>query len=161
MITFNADEVLEIAETIERNGAQFYGKAADSASGSVADLFRKLAEMEVQHEQTFKAMRSELGEAETNPVTFDPYSEGVLYLQALADGKIFDIKANPADALSGSETPQDVLRTAIGLEKDTVVFYLGLRDIVPGNRGRDRVEDIIQEEMSHVRILSEKLVELG
>jgi len=43
---------------------------------------------------------------------------------------------------------------AIGLEKDSIVFYLGMKDAVPERLGRSRIDDIIREEMSHVYLLS-------
>ena len=33
MITFNPDEIFEMAEQIERNGAKFYRKAAERTAG--------------------------------------------------------------------------------------------------------------------------------
>ena len=49
---FNADETFEIAEQIERNGAEFYKKAADLAPDDAArDLFLELTAMEERHEK--------------------------------------------------------------------------------------------------------------
>ena len=157
MITFNADEVFEMAEQIERNGAKFYRKAAASADAESAAFLEELAEMEDRHEETFHDMRQELSQAEKTTVTFDPEGEGVAYLRAMADGKVFNFRADPSEKLTGQETPADIFHTAIGLEKDSVVFYLGMKAIVPDTRGRERVDGIIKEEMGHIMILSEKL----
>jgi rubrerythrin len=56
--------------------------------------------------------------------------------------------------LSGHEKIEDVLRAAIGMEKDSVIFYLGLRDLVPSGAGRERVEAIIREELSHISAIN-------
>lgn len=85
----------------------------------------------------------------------------MLYLQAMADGYVFDIRSDPSELLTGKETLADILRTAIGLEKDSIVFYLGIRDMVPERLGRDKVNDIIKQEMSHITILSKKLSSLN
>ena len=43
-ITFNADEVFEMAEQIERNGAKFYREAATKTSDrQTKDMFLRLA----------------------------------------------------------------------------------------------------------------------
>ena len=64
-ITFNADEIFEMAEQIERNGVKFYNKAAGNVSdGEVRAMLLALAEMEVDHEKTFSAMRAELSDPE-------------------------------------------------------------------------------------------------
>jgi len=158
-MTFNADEIFEIAEQIERNGAKFYRKATENAAlADVKDALLDLAAMEDEHEKTFADMRAKLTPAEKAGASFDPDGEAALYLQAMADGKVFDTRGDPSERLTGDETFRDVLTTAIGLEKDSIVFYLAMKGMVPQARGRGKMDDIIKEEMSHIRILSEKMV---
>ena len=77
---FNADEVFEMAEQIERNGAKFYRKAAENiADADEKKLLIHLAEMEDDHEKTFKTLRAELVENEKAVTTFDPESEAAFY----------------------------------------------------------------------------------
>ncbi|EMR75029.1 Rubrerythrin [Thermoplasmatales archaeon SCGC AB-540-F20] len=61
-IDFNADEVFEIAEQIERKRCKiFYRSVAEKvADSNKKQLLSDLAEMEDEHEQTFKNLRSEL-----------------------------------------------------------------------------------------------------
>ena len=154
MTTFNADEIFEIAEQIERNGAKFYQKAAGTAGGKSAAALLRLAEMEKDHEKTFHLMRQELAAAEQMPTTFDPQGQAAAYLKAMADGKVFDAGADPSEKLTGAESAEDILRTAIGLEKDSIVFYLGVKNLVPATRGRDKILTIIHQEMDHITTLS-------
>jgi rubrerythrin len=49
---------------------------------------------------------------------------------------------------------------AISREKESIVFYLGLKGLVPENLGRNKIYDIIREEMKHLRLLSNKLASL-
>lgn len=160
-IRFNADEILDVAERIERNGARFYRRAAElQDDADRSQLLTDLAAMEDEHERTFSSMRSSLTEEERQELVFDPDNEIGLYLQAMADGHIFDPKADPAAALSRNEPIDSVLRTAIGMEKESVVFYQGVKNVVPERLGRNRVEAIIREEVGHVGQLSAKLAEL-
>jgi rubrerythrin len=157
-MVFNADEILEIAEQIERNGAKFYRKAAEGTGDDKAKkLMLDLAAMEEVHEQIFAAMRTDLSGAMSEETAFDPQGEAALYLQAFADGKVFDPKADPSEKLTGSESPREVITTAIGLEKDSIVFYLGIQDMVPEKLGKGKIDDIIKEERSHVTILAKTL----
>ena len=56
---FNADDVLEMAEQLEKNGGKFYRAAAESTNDPDNKKFLlELAAMEDQHELTFKAMRA-------------------------------------------------------------------------------------------------------
>jgi rubrerythrin len=52
-----------------------------------------------------------------------------------------------------------ILKSAIEAEKDSIVFYLGMKEAVPEKYGKARLDNIIKEEMGHVRLLSGKLVE--
>jgi rubrerythrin len=56
---------------------------------------------------------------------------------------------------------KEILKAAIVAEKDSIVFYLGLKDFVPDRLGKNRLDKIIKEEMGHIRILSNELVSLG
>jgi rubrerythrin len=155
-VTFNADEVFEMAEQIERNGAKFYRAAAEKFS-AVRQVLIDLAVMEDEHEKTFADMRAQLSGREEDPMVFDPDDEAQMYLQLVADGHVFDTKADPAEKLKGKEKTEDVLQTAINMEKDSIAFYAGLKECVPPRAGRDKVEAIIREEFSHIATLNEKL----
>ena len=157
-ITFNAFEIFEMAEQIERNGVKFYRKAAQSISDQdVRQTLVDLADMEAEHEETFAGMRKQLSDRERELRVFDPENEVALYLQAMANGHVFDLKKDPGEQLTGTETVEDILKLAIDAEKDSIVFYLGLKDFVPAKAGKDRVEAIIKEEMGHIAVLNRRL----
>ncbi len=157
-LQFNADEILQIAEQIERNGSRFYRAAAEGMSDAgVKQVLTDLAAMEDRHERTFVEMRKHLNDPEREETTFDPQGESGAYLRALADGCVFDVDADPAEQLTGQETPEEILTQAIQLEKDSIVLYLGMRDMVSEALGKGKIGDIIQEEMRHVTTLGEQL----
>jgi len=150
---FNADDVFEMAEQMERNGAKFY---RDAAEGNVdpanKEFLLGLAEMEVAHEKTFKAIRAELSAKEQAKTVFDPEGEAALYLRALADTRVFFEKDIDTASMRG------ILKSAIEAEKDSIVFYLGMKEAVPEELGKGRLDSIIKEEMGHIRLLSRELV---
>lgn len=156
--TYNIDEIFEIAEQIERNGVAFYRRAA---KGSMNEEHKQklldLAEMELSHKRTFAAMRTE---QENAPTSFDPDGEAARYLDAIAAGRIFDLRADHTKDLAG-KTIEEILKIAIDLEKDSIVFYLGLRDLVSESLGKERMEAIIAEEMGHITLLSDELAALS
>ena len=162
---FSADEIFEMAEQIERNGAKFYRTSADGVKeASSRELLMNLAAMEDEHEKTFAAMRSDLTSKEKATATFDPENEAILYLKALADSRVFVARQIPnlgamADR-SDDEIMQEVLKFAIGAEKESIVFYLGMKDAVPEGLGKSRLDAIIKEEMGHIRLLSNRLVSI-
>ena len=83
---FNADDILQMAEQIEINGALFYRESAEKVTDSGAKEFLLgLASMEDEHEKTFAAIRSQLSDKEKEGTVFDPQGEAAGYLKALAD----------------------------------------------------------------------------
>ena len=155
---FNADEVLKMAEEIERNGARFYQRAGEGMEGSRGrKLLLDLAAMEKEHERFFAAMREGLSNQERERTVFDPDHQSSSYLKAWADGHVFDLRKDPVEGLSGETELENILQMAIGLEKDSIVFYLGMKYVTPERMGRARIEEIIQEEMNHIGFLTREL----
>ena len=150
---FNADEVFEMAEQMERNGAQFYRDAAKAAADpSNKEMLMSLSTMEETHEKVFQSMRAELTKAEKASTVFDPAGDAALYLRALVDSRVFFEKEIDVTSMV------EILKSAIEAEKDSIVFYLGMKEAVPQNLGGDRIDRIIREEMGHIRLLSKHLV---
>jgi rubrerythrin len=162
---FNADEIFRIAEQIEKTGADFYSLvAARVKDAQMRSLFMDLSSMEKEHEKVFSSMRSRLSEQEREENTFDPTQESSAYLQTLAEMSVVDDKANKAfgvlEGLSGPEGLAGALKAAIDLEKESVIFYLGMKELVPARFGKDKLEGILKEEMSHIRLLGARLLSM-
>ena len=148
---FTADEIFEVAVRIEANGASFYRKAAASQSEeSNRDFLEQLASMEAHHQLTFEKMRSDLKPNEKQATVFDPNQETAQYLAAMADAHGGEGSPKAADALTGDESIEEIIDIAIGLEKESILFYLGLRDFVPPEYGQDKLDRIIREEQRHI-----------
>ncbi len=153
---FSADNIFEMAEQMERNGAKFYRESAENAADpSVKKLLLQIAAMEDAHEKTFAALKADLTNEEKKATVFDPEGESVLYLRAMADTKVFFEKEIDVSSI------QEVFKAAILAEKDSIVFYLGMKDLVPDKLGRNKLDIIIKEEMGHIRILSNELIALN
>lgn len=160
---FNADEIFEMAEQIERNGAKFYRRMAENVSDiSIRQLFLDLAAMEDEHEKTFASIRADLSDQERKSTIFDLEGETTLYLRALADLRVFDKEGKedfilPED-LPDREKTRKILWVAIGLEKESIAFYLGMKELVPESLGKKKIDDIMKEEMGHIRLLSKRMI---
>ena len=138
-ISFNAIEVFEIAERIERNSVNFYHKAAEAFSDeSLSAILLSLAEFEKEHEESYANMRKQISAKEWDMITFDPENEMALYLQKIADSHIFDPKQDPAEQLKDKGSIRDILNYAIECEKNSIIFYLGLKQYVPTTAGKDK-----------------------
>ena len=159
---FTAGEIFEMAVQMERNGARFYREASKQLKSPAArQLVEDLAEMEDTHEKVFIALKAELSDSARLDWSYDPDDRAVKYLQAMVEGKVFPPQADSGEQLSGREGVEEIFSLAIGKEKDSIVFYLGLKELVPERQGKDKIDEIIQEEMSHITLLSQGITVLG
>jgi len=155
-MTYNAEEILEIACQIERNGARFYRRAAeliDDPDGQ--KLLLDLAGMEDDHCRTFDRLRSDM--AARTDILGHENEEAVLYLRAIAGGKVFPDDGPIDPRLAKGVSLAEILRIAIGHEKNSIVYYQGVREMIPVDFGKDKVDAVIKEEMTHVVTLSSRL----
>jgi rubrerythrin len=154
-----AVEAIEIAERIERNGAKFYRHAAGlSADRRISSLFVELAQWESRHQKVFEEMRERYAARMPADARDGSRADG-FDATAMAGLAVFGIQPDPAEELTGRESRTDVLKLAVEKEKDSIVFYSGLKGFLANRRDGKVLEDIIAEEMKHVRILAQSLGE--
>lgn len=164
MIRYSAVELFQMAEAVEREGMRFYREAAARVEdAALAGLLNQLAEWEGRHEARFASMRADLPPpARRQDGPGDPAEEhAVDYLHAFVDGKVFPGLLHPASSPLAPSTPAEVLDYALAREKDTIVFFLTMQGQVPQHWGRERIQGIVDEELSHVHILTAKRQELA
>jgi rubrerythrin len=160
-IRFNADEILGIAEDIERNAESFYENAANLvADREAAKILHDLSSWEKRHEEVFAAMRQGLSEQERESTAYDPYDELALYIKAVADGKIFNIYEDALKLLGAKPSLDKICELALAREKESVVFYTAMKELVPPKLGKDAVEKVIREELGHIAILNQGLTSI-
>ena len=159
-VSYKPGEVFEMAIEIERRGVGFYEKAASNAKSSeVKELLNEMSKMEKKHEQTFIDMKAELSQGES--AVYDPDNETAYYLREVAAGKGWEGKASPGSELSGDESIEDILKIAIQAEKDSIEFYVGLKEVTDKESNKDKIEAIIKEEMTHVATLKKALDDMA
>jgi rubrerythrin len=156
-VFFSGSELLEIAKGIERNGMAFYQALADKTGNkAVKDIYNHLAGEEKKHLDTFQGMSDSLGQAKPPETYTDEY---MLYLKALVDSAVFSNVTEARQKADKVFNKIEAIDTGIQAEKDSILFYTELRDLV---RERDRkvVLNILDEEKKHLRQLSELIAEL-
>lgn len=153
-------EALRAAVRVEENGARFYAKAAaEAADPDAARAFARLADFEEEHRGYFAALSLELEQRESLFVN-DPKGEFAASVEALADTGVFGLAGDPAALLGPRRSALESVRFAIEMEKDSVVFYLGLQEAMADREEADKVGGIIKEELRHLAILSGLLKKL-
>lgn len=161
-LIFNANEVFDIARRIEQNGATFYRAAAEiMADAKSKKLMNDLAAMETQHEAIFASMQEKLSGGETEDTMYDPHEEAYAFLKGMADKYVFNPNEEPGRAMKAGANVVAVLNEALQREKDSVIFYEGIKVMVPEKYGRKRIDDIIEQEMGHIMLLTKELERVG
>ena len=151
-ISFSGSELINIAIGIERRGIVFYDIMTSSTKNAVArDVFQYLANMERQHIQIFQSMLEEADKYQF-PETYA--SEYTVYLQALVDSAVFTDDLVTSEMAAKADSDIEAMELAIGAEKDSMLFYYEMKEIMP-QRAQPTVNKIIAEEKSHLRQLSE------
>lgn len=148
---FNADEVFEVAIKIEENGAEFYRQAAGlQTEAENVQFLEKLAHMEDVHKDIFEKMRSQLKDEEKESTVFDPDDELSDYLMSMAEYHGGEGSPEALKFLKQNQPMEDIINKAIELEKESILFYIGILYLVPERMGQDKINDIIKEEQKHV-----------
>ena len=151
-IFFSMQEVIEMAVTTERSGQAFYQNASKLARESnLKELFQYLAEEEEKHLKTFQGFYDTLKKkAEITPYNWE---EAKLYLEALVDSKFFSSPEKAINLVKEAKDEMEVIFAAIEFEKDTLLFFYQILDMIRSQE-QELVKKIIEQEKKHIQRLS-------
>ena len=151
-ISWSGSEFINIAIGIERAGIAFYEIMLKSTDDAAArDVFQYLADMERLHIKIFQGMLEEADKYQIPEVYSEEHNA---YLQALVDSAVFTSEVITSEMATRVDNDIEAVELAISAEKDSILFYYEMRDMVP-ERAHPTVNKIITEEKSHLRQLSE------
>jgi len=151
-ISFSGTELINIAIGIERRGIAFYDIMTKSTENDATrNVFQYLANMEREHIQIFQGMLAEANKYQIPETYAQEYAS---YLQALVDSAVFTDDMVTSEIATKAESDIEALELAICAEKDSILFYYEMKEIMP-QRAQATVIKIITEEKSHLRQLSE------
>jgi len=157
MALLTGNKIIEIAVNLEDSGEAFYTAAAQKATDAkVKALFQDLAAQERHHRRAFQQLTQPGEHAVEFGLAPDQRDESRAYTGALLRQTFF---ANPENALNRAAEAQDAqeaLQAAIRFEKESLLFFHELRDVVRG-AGKQTVERIVQEEKQHIQRLTAML----
>jgi len=149
MEQYSIREVIEQAVQTEKLGFQFYTAMAlkFEAESSLKELFETLASKEIEHEKTFAKLKENIG---NEPL--ENWDEASQYLRAIVESEFFLGKNKALPSLGHLKSAGDAVHFAMEFEKETILYFLGLKHAV---KDKDIVEQIIDEEKSHIMWLSD------
>ncbi len=155
LFCFNATEVFGIAIEIKERCAAFYEKAQTVIQEpEVRQLFQNLVREEMEHKARIEGLKANLPAGAWTPTVSDPEQELDLYIKMMADQHVFRSVEDLNLQLTEVKTARDALKLALQLEKDSVIFFLGMQEATCEGKDRDLLAVLIKEEQDHVRRLS-------
>ena len=164
MQNFSVLEAVEVALMMEEEGIRFYSLAeAKTGAAEMKKLFSFLRDKEHQHVETFRRLYGELSARASDPDAelwlLD--AEVSAYFRAYVDAAVFPTKGSAETAIAGLHGIAEILRFALRLEKDSILFYHELLAHAPWPEAKTLLERVIGEERRHVGFIHEKLASLG
>ena len=150
-IVFSPGELINIAIGIERSGITFYDIMARTTDSEMAkEIFEDFVAMERQHLNLFQDMLAGTDKRLPPETLTSEYSS---YLQALIDDAVFTNDAIMSEVVTQADSDIKALEVGISAEKDSLLFYHEMKDIMPGPT-IPVLDRIIAEEKSHLQQLT-------
>ncbi len=155
MERYSVTEIVEQAVQTEKLGYRFYTSMMERFKDDrgLKELFTTLASAEVRHEKRFSDLKAGVKEA-----AYEDMEEVSLYLRAITESEFFLGKEKSLPSLDHVKSVEDAVAFALGFEKETLLYFYVLRDIV-GDKGI--IDAIIGEEKSHVTWLRKFQMGIG
>ncbi len=142
-------ELFGIALKIEGTGYEYYTKLSYKTEGAVNELLRELALQEREHARRFEEILARIPTDEKRGGMIGYDQEAVEYASAYAQQVIFPRLKDE----SVPESLEEALKKAIEVEKDSIVFYTEIKQLVDDKA----VELILNEEKEHLKKLTLQL----
>jgi rubrerythrin len=147
---FAGSEVVELGVHIEENGRDFYhALAAQTQDVKAKEVFQFLATEEEKHIVVFRKICSALEKYE--PVESYP-QEYFAYMKTLANEHIFTRSDKGKEMAVRVRSDKDAVEMGIAFEKDSIVFYEGMKQVVPPE-DRKVIDSVIGQEQLHLKQL--------
>ena len=149
---FAGSEVVELGIQIEKNGRDFYRTLVKQLKNQKAqDIFKYLAGEEEKHIAVFQKILNSLENYQ--PAEAYP-GEYFAYMNALASGYVFTQENKGEEVAKKIKSDKEAIEKGIGFEKDSIIFYEGMKKVVPED-DRKVVDALIAQEQMHLRQLTE------
>ena len=155
---FDVHGVLQIAENVQRKGSRFYLLAAERfVDLQCSDLCRQLASWRTAEEGIVGRRKGQITQQADTLRTAGKRDYISTHPFVMAGLEAFANSAGKWARLTGRESADEILKTAIMRAEDAIAFYRGLKDFVHDPAGVEALDIIIDEEKIHINALIERL----
>jgi rubrerythrin len=159
---FNEIEAVKIAQNMEKNGLDFYQRAAGrTANPKVREVFQQLIADEKDHLAAFEELEETLQARRTDGAAYTDDPEIGAYIDRLLQTQVFCEKCTVAGMLDQAADDCAALAVSMQAERDAILFYQEMLDFVDSKAAKTAFADILKEERQHLRLLGELSEECG
>ena len=149
---FKAKEVALAAVEVEKQGKLIYKRLAMWAEDPEAKkFFEFFAGEETRHEALFQALADRLGELELP--AWSSQEEYADYLKTLVETHDIFLWNMSEQLLTQAPGDQEAVKLAMSFEKNSILFFLEMKDLVPDGE-KKFVQECVEEERRHLRQLA-------
>jgi rubrerythrin len=150
MIFFTGGEIIEVAIQIEKNGLYFYRSLAGILDqDDIIELFLHLAGEEEKHIKSFNSLYESLKDYKPEIADEEEYYS---YIKMFADMNVFTKKEGLENMIGKIHKKEDALNMAISFEKDSILFFAEIKDMVKTSQ-KEAVDNLINQEKEHLKKL--------
>ena len=142
---FTAQDILDIAIRLEKNGEKTYRNACHHTTDvDLKTLLDWIAQEEQAHARWFTELKDKLSKGEDHHLLAE-MSRALV--EDVIQGQAFSLQEVDFTAI---DTPGKMVHTFIGFEDDTIAFYEVLKTLIEDPAIAGQLEQIIAEEKKHV-----------
>ena len=144
---FAGSEIVEMGIQIEKNGKDFYETLTGKSKNEKAkEIFKYLAGEERKHIATFQKILDTVHKYEP-PESYA--GEYFAYMNALASEYVFTKENKGREIARNTKNDKEAIELGIKFEKDSIIFYEGMKKVVPESQNRV-VDALIAQEKNHL-----------
>lgn len=148
---FSAGEIVKIGIEIEKNGRDFYSALMRKAWDiKVCDIFKFLSQEEDKHIKVFQRILKEAKQGQEASMESDDY---YAYMKSLADKYVFTRENAGIEFARAIHNVKDAVDKAINFERESIIFYDGIKKAV-FDSGKPAVDSLIEQEKLHLQQLT-------
>jgi rubrerythrin len=157
MTAVDVRELIRLAKKDEDVGAEFYQVLAEKAEDpALKSQFLEIREQEIGHSGRFQEMLDNMGDyvpQEEYPGQYERYYQSFLSKREYLESD------RAVEAASEIESDTEAIKFALTQEKNTLLFFLEMKELVPKSQHAELVHEIIDEERDHIVRLSQMILE--
>lgn len=157
MSLIDARELIRIAKRDEDVGAAFYEALAEQVKDpKLRERILDIRTQEIGHAERFQGMLDDLGDYVPQEEFAGEYED---YYTSFLSKREYMESDEAVEMARNVSDDTEAIRLALGQEKNTLLFFLEMKELIPAGQHKKLVQAVIDEERDHITELSQMLLD--